>query len=42
MQISKTLKKAIKQNSSHSLGTLTVNKLKSSKDFNYPLDIKRA
>ncbi|WP_281175040.1 hypothetical protein [Sulfurovum lithotrophicum] len=42
MHISKTLKKIIKKDGGHSLSSRTVNKLKSSKEFSYLVDIKRA
>ena len=42
MKISKTLKKIIRKEGKHSVTARTVNKLKSSKEFNYLVDISRA
>jgi len=42
MKVSKTLKKIIKKDGRRSLGSRTVNRLKSSKEFSYLVDINRA
>ncbi|MEA3433274.1 MAG: hypothetical protein U9R13_01705 [Campylobacterota bacterium] len=41
MKISKTLKKAIKEDGKRSLTARKISKLKSSKEFNYLVDISK-
>ena len=42
MKISKTLKQIVKKDGKHSLTARTITKLKSSKEFNYLVDISKA
>ncbi|WP_295421151.1 hypothetical protein [Sulfurovum sp.] len=42
MKISKTLKKIVKKDGKHSMTARTVNRLKSSKEFNYLVDSSKA
>jgi len=42
MKISATLKKIVKKDGKHSLTARRVNKLKSSKEFNYLVDLSKA